>query len=122
MILPDNEWVFVALLVQPTKATLYLGQDGILSSATNSISHDIEEFDGVTRIGHDVHTDGRFFRGTIDDVHVYNYALSEEEVKALYKSSYATNPQPADGAVVNPENDLKLDWIPGTGAVAHPKR
>jgi len=85
LILPDNEWVFVALLVQPTKATLYLGQDGILSSATNSISHDIEEFDGVTRIGHDVHTDGRFFRGTIDDVRIYNYALSQGEIAEIYK-------------------------------------
>ncbi|UCE99486.1 MAG: LamG domain-containing protein, partial [Planctomycetota bacterium] len=55
----------------------------------------------------------------IDDVRIYNYALSEEEVKALYKSSYATNPHPADGAVVNPENDLKLNWTPGTGAVRH---
>jgi hypothetical protein len=83
---PVNEWVFVALVVEPAKATLYLS-DGTLSSAINEIDHRIEEFDGVTRIGHDVHTEGRYFKGTIDDVRIYNYALSQAEVEALYEGT-----------------------------------
>lgn len=84
LFIPDNKWVFVALVVEPTKATLYLVGEGTLSSAINEINHRIEEFDGVTRIGHDVHTEGRYFKGTIDDVRIYNYALSQAEVEAIY--------------------------------------
>ena len=87
LFIPSDEWVFVALVVEPTKATLYLGRDGTLSSAINEINHRIEEFDGVTRIGHDVHTEGRYFKGTIDDVRIYNYALSQAEVEALYEDA-----------------------------------
>ena len=84
LFIPDNQWLFVALVVEPAKATLYMGEDGTLSSVTNKISHDIEEFDGVTRIGHDTHSDGRHFKGIIDDVRIYSRALSPAEVASLY--------------------------------------
>ena len=54
LIVPDGKWVFVALVVEPTKATLYMGQDGALSSATHEARHDIiTEFNGVSMIGYD---------------------------------------------------------------------
>jgi hypothetical protein len=88
LIMPDNEWVFVALVVEPSKATMYLGEKGTLSSATNKINHAIEEFDGVTRIGNDAISNiSRYFRGWIDDVRIYNYALPQVEVEALYKKT-----------------------------------
>ena len=90
LFVPVNEWVFVALVVEPAKATLYLGKDGTLSSAINEIDHRIEEFDGVTRIGHDVHAQGRYFKGTIDDMRIYNYALTQAEVEALYEDTLGT--------------------------------
>jgi hypothetical protein len=85
LIVPDGEWVFVALVVEPTKATMYLND----ASATNVLNHDIEEFDGVTRIGHDAyHSKTRFFNGTIDDVRIYNRALSAEEIRQFYQMDY----------------------------------
>ncbi len=89
LFVPDNEWVFVAFVVEPTKAMLYLGQDGTLSSATNTIKHDIEEFDGVTWIGQDRYGRNRHFRGFIDEVRIYNSALSQAEVEALYEEGLA---------------------------------
>jgi hypothetical protein len=85
LIMPDKKWAFVALVLEPTKATLYLGQDGKLSSAVNKVNHDIEEFDGVTRIGHDKKPNfpPRFFKGTIDDVCIYDRALSADEIEQL---------------------------------------
>jgi hypothetical protein len=64
---------------------LYLGEDGKLSSATNSVEHTIEEFNGVSRIGNDKKPGfpSRFFKGAIDDVRVYGRALSAEEIKQL---------------------------------------
>ncbi|MHC4719801.1 MAG: LamG-like jellyroll fold domain-containing protein [Planctomycetota bacterium] len=93
LVVPDNEWVFVALVVESTKATLYLGQDGTLSSATNEINHNTEEFDGVTRIGHDYQPasprEQRHWKGLIDEVRIYNSALSQAEVEALYEEGLA---------------------------------
>jgi hypothetical protein len=89
LFVPDNEWVFVALVVEPAKATLYLGQDGMLSSATNAIRHDIEEFDGLTCVGQDKYGRNRHFRGLIDEVRIYNSALSQAEVEALYEEGVA---------------------------------
>lgn len=87
LVLPDNKWVFAALVLQATKATLYLGEDGILSSAANGIQHDIEEFDGELRIGHDAQSvdNQRYLSGVIDDVRIYNYALSQGEIAEIYK-------------------------------------
>jgi len=84
LFVPNNEWVFVALVVQPTQASLYLYKDGKLHSATNTVNHSIEEFDGVTRIGSDPLYKDRYFAGTIDEVRIYSFALSEAEIKALY--------------------------------------
>lgn len=97
LIVPDNEWVFVAVVVEPTKATLYLAEPNdappygyYLRSATNTLVHDIEEFDGITRIGHDVTGATRHFKGRTDEVRIYNYALSPAEIEQL------TNPCDAD--------------------------
>ena len=35
LVLPLNQWAFFALVVEPDRATLYLGKDGELSSSTN---------------------------------------------------------------------------------------
>jgi len=85
LIIPDSEWVFVALVLEPTKETLYLGEDGKLSSATNRVCHSIEEFNGVTRIGNDKKPGfpPRFFKGVVDDVRIYDRALSPEEIREL---------------------------------------
>ncbi|MHC4418383.1 MAG: LamG domain-containing protein [Planctomycetota bacterium] len=89
LIIPDKQWVFVALVLEPTGATLYLGKDGKLTSATNSVNHAIEEFNGATRIGHDKKPDfpPRFFKGLIDDVRVYDRALSSAEIAKLAELS-----------------------------------
>ena len=85
LIVPEGKWVFVALVLEAEKATLYLGCDGKLSSATNDVEHSKEEFNGVTHIGNDEKPGfaPRFFKGMIDDVRIYDMALSEEEIREL---------------------------------------
>jgi len=87
LVIPDGKWVFVALVLEPKRATLYLGEDGKLSSAINSVEHSMEEFNGVSRIGNDKKPGfpPRFFKGAIDDVRIYDRALSMEEIKQLAK-------------------------------------
>ncbi len=85
LVVPDDTWVFTALVVEPGQATLWLGQNGVLSSATNSVNHAVEEFDGVLRLGRD--RSGRDFRGWIDDARLYDTAMSDTEIRTLYEST-----------------------------------
>jgi hypothetical protein len=84
LFIPDGQWAFVALVVEPKQATLYLGGNGTLSSATNVLDHCMGQFDGATRIGHNVYYATRYFKGCIDDVRIYSYALSQEEIAEIY--------------------------------------
>jgi photosystem II stability/assembly factor-like uncharacterized protein len=77
MNLPTNEWSHVALVVEPTKATLYLNG----RPATNTASHVVEAFDAVFNIGRDPSSSARTFRGNIDEVCVYNRALTQAEIR-----------------------------------------
>ncbi|MHC5143119.1 MAG: LamG domain-containing protein, partial [Planctomycetota bacterium] len=89
LLLPDSEWVFAALVLEPDKATLYLGQDGQLVSAVNGTPHRIEVFEGEIRIGDDNHPGPpemkRHFKGWIKNVSIYDYALSQSEIEAISK-------------------------------------
>jgi WD40 repeat protein/tetratricopeptide (TPR) repeat protein len=82
LFVPDNEWVFVALVVEPQKATIYMNDGSGMKSSINKVHHYIEEFNGITSIGWDPF-EPRFFKGLIDDVRIYNYALSENEIAAI---------------------------------------
>ena len=87
LVVPDNEWVFVALVVEPGAGTIYLGQGGSLTSATNATGHAAEEFDGTLFIGRDNGFSNRDFKGSIDDVRIYRAALTASEVETLYTNS-----------------------------------
>ncbi|MCK4997957.1 MAG: LamG domain-containing protein, partial [Anaerohalosphaera sp.] len=75
----DGSWVFVALTVQPHKGVLYLARDGKLEHSEHRIPHQIEVFDGPLNLGRDP-TGGRHFKGLIDEVRVFDFALSVSQV------------------------------------------
>ena len=105
LIVPDNRWVFVALVAAPTEATLYLGQDGLLSSATSQNEHRIEEFDGEIWIGRDAMSGRkRCFRGLIDNVRIYNRELDVNEIKAIYARSEGLS-SPRDAQIAKYADD-----------------
>jgi prepilin-type N-terminal cleavage/methylation domain-containing protein len=49
-ILATNKWVFVALVVQPSQAILYLFNDGVMSTATNVNIHAAVAFNDITMV------------------------------------------------------------------------
>ncbi|MFA5763230.1 MAG: LamG domain-containing protein [archaeon] len=65
-------------------------EDGVLVTNVGSIStipvtlNDLSG--GQTVIGNDIHSTGRFFDGKIEEVAIWNKALSEDEVNNLYES------------------------------------
>jgi hypothetical protein len=117
--LPDGEWAFTALVVDATQATLYLGAGGSLSSATRMDAHGLETFAGTTYIGWDPWVTNRRFAGGVDDVRVYDHALSASELADLFeRGGRAHLPVPSDGGgLVDP--DASLRWTPGLAALSH---
>ncbi len=87
LVVPDQTWVFCALVVEPNQATMYLGDGGgVLSSAVNAVSHGIEEWDGRTFLGRDS-AGGRYFQGKLDDARIYDASLTPGQVDQLYQDS-----------------------------------
>jgi hypothetical protein len=113
---PNAQWVFVALVIKPTGATIYM-DNGTLQSATNTTSLSPDSFYGTTYIGRGANGGDRYFKGAMDDVRIYNYAMNSSEIQAVRDGGGAENPSPFDDAT-NVENSL-LNWAAGAAAVEH---
>ncbi|MHC4124580.1 MAG: LamG-like jellyroll fold domain-containing protein, partial [Planctomycetota bacterium] len=125
LFIPSNKWVFVAVVVEPAQATMYLAQDGELYSAVNTVSHSVQSFCGDSYIGSD--GDGsffgpNFFKGYIDNVVIYNHALSPSEIAvaalienyppSVYAGSDITILEDIHGGVVKLNGAIDDDGLP----------
>jgi hypothetical protein len=85
--LPDGQWAYVALVIQPDSATLYIcdaNYNDFASATINSgVNNPAEAFDGATLIGSDTST-ATSFNGDIDEVAVFNQALSQGQIYTEY--------------------------------------
>ncbi len=111
----DRQWHHIVGVYDGAKMYIYV--DGKLDTARDS-SGSINSTDDPVYIGENATYRERFFNGLIDDVRVYNYALSQDEIKALYEVK-ASRPKPADGSVISDVKNVQVDFIPGRGAVSH---
>ncbi len=94
---PLQQWSFVALVVSPQSAVIYLCNTNGIQSATNAIAHTAEAFNTTTLIGDDAldaDSGGRTFNGIMDEVAVFNSSLNRDQVLNLYFNGVATAPQP----------------------------
>jgi len=62
-----------------------------------------------------------FYSGLIDDVRVYNYVLSPEEISIIMRGdvSLAWNPKPVNGSKSNINEVRSVSWSPGDFAAQH---
>jgi hypothetical protein len=83
-VLQSGEWYFVsAVIIGPTDMNIYI--NGVDDSGTYSGTGDSLAYtSGDTYIGQAATADN-MFDGTIDEVRIYNYALSANEIKSLYQ-------------------------------------
>lgn len=114
LIVPDNKWAFVALVIEPTKATLYLGQDGELCSATHEADHKIiEQLDDDIMIGYDNYPDEDshgHFKGWIDDVRIYDYDLDANEISNIYNLATKADNISDEEITKNPDKVLQIAY------------
>ena len=118
-VIPQDTWTMLAVTLDPTGATAYVyTDDGGLVQTTNAIAH-VQQTVGALQIGYSY--DPRYVRGIMDEVAVYDNALSEDEILALAKGAglpLARGPNPVDGALLN-ATWVTLMWRPGDFAVTH---
>jgi hypothetical protein len=86
VIVPQNQWSLAALVITPSAASVYLLNTNGFFGATNSLSHDNESFNAISWIGDDTNGPARAFHGTIDEVAVFNHALTPSQLRQLYNS------------------------------------
>ncbi|MCP4257413.1 MAG: LamG domain-containing protein [Planctomycetes bacterium] len=108
------DWVHLALIAEGTAAKLYY--NGELTNEGTLNDSIINQF----RLGQN-RNDSNTFAGTVDDLRVYDHAISEVELLSAMTGKifpYAFGPVPTDG-VMYEETWVNLAWKPGGFAVSH---
>ncbi len=95
----DGRWHHVAGVLDGTRISIYV--DGALDASAAS-SPNISVNDYSVLIGENAETTGRLFRGLIDDVRIYDRALSVDELRALVKAGGVAVPPPSHPAETAP--------------------
>lgn len=119
----NNKWHHVCTVFDRTlpanRLKIYVnGEVAAQSDAYDSVlNHDSFSASARLTIGGDTHW-GQYFNGMIDDVRIYNRALSAREVQILYTRSACANPEaPAGEIIYNADHGL-IQYCNGTGWVA----
>jgi hypothetical protein len=86
LFLAVNEWALIAVVITPTNATVYRVNPTGLSSAVNTKTHTTHTTGGWAFASNPSST-SQFWSGQLDDLSVYNRALSAAEVRQYYDLS-----------------------------------
>ena len=119
---PNLTWHHLAI-VADTSMKIYL--DGLLAvTGAGAANYGTSTYPFNIGGGGIWDATGNWFSGSMDEVRVYNRALTQAEVQALAIRHEATNPSPADGAAVPPLVSganvyMVLDYTPSAGAITH---
>jgi len=112
-----GEWAHLCFTYDGSALILY--KDGEQAARVNA-SGDLQQNDLSLTIGGRLNS-GQNFVGTIDDVRLFNRALTADEIQQIMVDAPAatvTNPSPADGAE-NVSKDVVLSWVPVEAATQH---
>ncbi len=119
--LPTDEWVHMAGIFRPSEAMEIYVNGELRASVTTGIPANQFSTNGApVLIGSRSACGNCGWLGAIDEVRVYNRALSAADVMELYQgdSTRASNPEPAH-EVDDVPHDVCLSWTPGEFAATH---
>jgi len=122
--LEDNTWYHIALVFDGQgnageKIKLYI--NGVLESSDDHPANAVNEGGAPVWVGELDAARGFAWDGVIDEVRLYNHALSEVEILSAMEGKpwpYAFGPDPADGALLS-DTWVNISWTPGALAVSH---
>jgi hypothetical protein len=119
---PAGTWVHLTWIYNNETNTYQEYHDGVLV-ATQAVTTSIGISSAEFRIGSDSPTLGHDFNGMIDDLRIYNHALSIEEISDAIaglgpQTGIATKPVPENG-LTDVFRDVVLSWTSGDFADKH---
>ncbi|NQT00475.1 MAG: LamG domain-containing protein [Planctomycetes bacterium] len=128
-VLEIGEWQHAAATWDGTTMRLYLngeevgstakGGDAVATDASVNASIGSQPSEAYDT---DISHISKYFHGFLDDVRLYDGALTQDEIQILMEASggypFAFGPTPADGAVY-PDTWVNIGWSPGDFAVSH---
>jgi hypothetical protein len=110
---PADEWSLVAVAVQASRAVVYLLNTNGEEIATNQYANPIQAFAGTGTIGTDMYAPAaRVFNGVMDEVAVFNYALSPAQIQMLYQYGHELSQVEIQMQQIG--NSQTLTWPQGT--------
>jgi hypothetical protein len=106
-----EDWNHIMIVYQDKTPTIYLNGRAVHTGlrSPRQVVYAPIQFGGMVY---------GFFEGLMDEVRIYNRALSADEMKKLAPRQKAWSPIPADGAM-NFDTWISLSWEPGDYAVSH---
>ena len=117
-----ESWHHIAVVYDRATDTATTYIDGVADATTDiSLLQDDYAFTWTSAFLGTDQGDGRFYVGLMDDVAIFDHALTEAEIQDImqgFNLELAGNPLPAD-AVVDLLRDVTLSWEPGEFAVKH---
>jgi len=117
VILTNEEWTHITCTYDGNIQRIYADGVEVVSSPERNAA--IIDRGGNLRFG--IVATANWFDGLIDDVHIYDHALSEAEILGAMTGEpwpYAFGPDPADGALLE-ATWANLSWKEGDLAVSH---
>jgi autotransporter-associated beta strand protein len=93
---PDGVWTFVALVIQPSQALIYMATNGTLRSAANVVANPVQAFAGATYLGYDPNSSTRRLNGALDEVAIFNRALTPQQLGQILAASLVATPPAAN--------------------------
>jgi len=114
----NNAWHHIAATWDISgEAKLYVDGGTPVSAAHTGNNF---ELSGRIRLGRP-NAGERFYSGSLDDVRVYDYVLSPDEIAIIMRGnvSLAWNPKPVHGSTSNINEVRSVSWSPGDFAARH---
>ncbi|MBN1972287.1 MAG: discoidin domain-containing protein [Sedimentisphaerales bacterium] len=115
----NGQWHHLAGTFDGQVMKLYI--DGVLMGSTQYKGGINRDNNYALSFGRNNQGDGLnqwYYEGFLDDIRVYNRALSQQEIQDMLSPEYASMPSPEDGAQYE-EPDVVLKWVPGSRANTH---
>jgi hypothetical protein len=114
----NGEWQHLAGTYNGSRLALYI--NGALRATSNSAGP-IASNEYNVNIGRESVGNRFLYDGAIDDVRIYNRALTEDEIAQIMRGDVllAWNPMPTVGSVMDIKHFVPLSWSPGDQAVEH---
>jgi hypothetical protein len=110
---PVNQWSMIAVVVRASSAEIYLLNTNGEEIATNVYANPAQAFAGAGTIGTDAYSSvGRIFNGVMDEVAIFNYALSSAQIQQFYKNGHELSQ--VQIGIQQSGSNVNLTWPQGT--------